>query len=138
MKGLRKILASAVAGTILATTGCAGYNIRMSSVMIDREGERDFLIGYGCLAKGGSYTEIGILNLAGDNHWYAKVIPIFNTHTATEAEEKEKKTTLQVGSVGYAEGSCFQLNYLTFRGNKNPFWKKFSPLIGWLKGEKEI
>lgn len=142
MKSLVNVVATGIAALCFAfgTSGCSGYNVRMASLMIDKQEKKDLLIGYACLAKGGSYSQIGILNVALDNPWYSKVVPLFNSHKATEAEDKEadRNTTLQFGSLAYSEGSCFQLGYLNLRSNENPHWyQKVSPLIGWHKEEPE-
>ena len=134
MLNLKKLLMPLLLSA--SVMGCAGYNVRLSSLNIDREDKRDFQVGWGCLAKGGSYTQVGILNLALDNPWPTKLLPIFNKHTASEAEEKEPKTTITVGSLSYSEGSCFQVDYLNFRGNEGRWYQKISPLIGWHKEEK--
>ena len=115
-------------------SSCAGYNTRLSSVCIDREEKRDLQIGWGCLAKGGSYSQIGILNLSLDNPWPTKLLPIYNSHT--EQNEINPTSTIQLGSLGYSEGQCFQINYLNLRGNESPWYCKISPVIGWHKDKK--
>ena len=119
----------------VSLTSCAGYNTRISTIMIDKENKKDLQLGWGCLARGGNYTQIGILNLSLDNPWPTKLLPIYNSHT--ETNELKPNSTIQLGSIGYSEGSCFQLNYLNFRGNENPWYQKISPIIGWHKEVKE-
>lgn len=133
---MRNLVKNLVLPLIFATlTSCAGYNTRLSTVMVDREAKKDLQVGWTCCARGGSYSQIGILNLSLDNPWLTKLLPIYNSHT--EANETEPKSTIQLGSFGYAEGPCFQINYLNFRGNENPWYQKISPLIGWHKEKKE-
>ena len=136
MKSLKTILAT---GLIVATallSSCAGYNVRMSSITIDREQKRDWMVGYAGLAKGGSVSGVGGLVVMLDNPWYSKVIPIYNQHTATQAEEENQRTTIQLGSIGF----CFtdknkgnlQLGYLNI--NNGPTY--FCPLLDWRHGKK--
>ena len=133
MKGLiKKLTVPLIFAASLSA--CAGYNVRLSSLNIDREDKRDLQIGWGCLGKGGSYSQIGILNLSLDNPWPTKLLPIFNSHT--EKDEKNPIATFQLGSLGYSEGQCFQLNYLNLRGNESPWYYKISPAIGWHKDSK--
>ena len=129
MNKLERILATAVMA--MFGVGCTGYNIRMSTLMIDREGKRDYMIGLGSLAKGGDYSQYAIINIALDNRWYCIVTPFYNSHT--EAKEQEGITTLEFGSIAIAEGSCLQFGYVNFRRNENPWWKKVSPVVGWHK-----
>ena len=108
----------------------------MSSITIDREQKRDWMVGYAGLAKGGSVSGVGGLVVMLDNPWYSKVIPIYNQHTATQAEEENQRTTIQLGSIGF----CFtdknkgnlQLGYLNI--NNGPTY--FCPLLDWRHGKE--
>ncbi|MFA4952870.1 MAG: hypothetical protein WC584_01460 [Candidatus Pacearchaeota archaeon] len=116
-------------------SACASYNLRLASLNVDREDKRDFQIGWGCLGKGGNYSQIGILNLSLDNPWPTKLLPIYNSHT--DKQETNPRATIQLGSLGYSEGACLQINYLNLRGNENPWYCKISPLIGWHRENKK-